>query len=137
MTLQAPHSLAPQPKCGPVMRNGPRRVASSDESGSASTSVSTPLRRNRMLGIEKQNLDCRLTLLRLVGETLDDFSPFHDIAPQIFVELLPRHRHRRPTLFLPELYNVPPLDYLAHRGLQFVNHGLPRPRSRHPSKPHR
>src|SRR5258708_21569400 len=122
MTLQAPHSLAPQPKCGPVMRNGPRRVASSDESGSASTSVSTPLRRNRMLGIEKQNLDCRLTLLRLVGETLDDFSPFHDIAPQIFVEFLRRHPHRRRALFLPEFDDVRPFDDLVHGGLGFVYH---------------
>src|SRR5260221_3139363 len=114
MTLQAPHSLAPQPKCGPVMRNGPRRVASSDESGSASTSVSTPLRRNRMLGIEKQNLDCRLTLLRLVGETLDDFSPFHDISAQIFCEFLRRHRHPRPAPFLPKFDQIRPLTDLLH-----------------------
>src|ERR1700720_4549019 len=39
MTLQAPHSLAPQPKCGPVMPSGPRKVASSEESGSASIFV--------------------------------------------------------------------------------------------------
>src|ERR1700694_4940907 len=52
MTLQAPHSLAPQPKCGPVMPSCPRRTPSREESGSASTVVTTPLRRNRMLGIE-------------------------------------------------------------------------------------
>src|SRR5260370_14011395 len=56
MTLQAPHSLAPQPKCGPVMRIGPRRILSNDEAGSASTSASTPLRRNRILGIENRTL---------------------------------------------------------------------------------
>src|ERR1700722_12575922 len=53
MTLQAPHSLVPQPKCGPVMRRGPRRMLNNDASGSASTSVATPLRRNRIGGIEK------------------------------------------------------------------------------------
>src|SRR5260370_5467264 len=117
MTLQAPHSLAPQPKCGPVMRNGPRRVASSDESGSASTSVSTTLRRNRMLGIEKQNLDCRLTLLRLVGGELDVFRPFHDITPNIFVAFLLRHRHLRRALFLPEFDDVLPFGHLAPGGI--------------------
>src|SRR5438874_3663678 len=75
MTLQAPHSPAPQPKCGPVRPSGPRRMSSKDRSGSASTLVSTPLRRNRTLGIGK-------FLLRLVGEFLDDFSPLHNIAAQ-------------------------------------------------------
>src|ERR1700674_2810755 len=56
MTLQAPHSLAPQPKCGPVMRIGPRRILSNGASGSASTSASTPLRRNRILGIQAATL---------------------------------------------------------------------------------
>src|SRR3984893_6060049 len=56
MTLQAPHSLAPQPKCGPVMPSCPRRQLSSDESGSASTSVAMPLRRNRIRGIEDGTL---------------------------------------------------------------------------------
>src|SRR5207237_9576920 len=51
ITLQAPHSPAPQPKCGPVMPSCPRRISSNDRSGSASTSVSAPLRRNRTLGI--------------------------------------------------------------------------------------
>src|SRR4029077_5776470 len=96
MTLQAPHSLTPHPKCGPVMPSRPRRMASSDESGSASTSVSTPLRRKRTLGIEDLDfdLDLDLILLRLVGEFLDHFGPFRNIAAQIFVERFRRHRHR-------------------------------------------
>src|SRR5271154_5596420 len=80
MTWQAPHSLAPQPKCGPVKPSGPRRMSSSERSGSASTSVSTPLRRNRMLGIADLG-----ALLRLV-ELLDDLRPLHNIAAQEFVE---------------------------------------------------
>src|SRR3981189_1790511 len=89
MTLQAPHSLAPHPKCGPVIPSCPRRMPSNDESGSASTSVSTPLRRNRILGIEGTTL-----LWWLVAEFLDDFGPFHNIAAHIFVQLLSGHRHR-------------------------------------------
>src|ERR1700730_2662177 len=53
MTLQAPHSLAPQPKCGPVKPSCPRRMDNSDASGSASTLVSAPLRRKRILGISE------------------------------------------------------------------------------------
>src|SRR5450631_4927122 len=93
MTLQAPHSLAPQPKCGPVMRIGPRRMLSSDASGSASISVSTPLRRNRIRGIENRTL-LSIGLLRLV-EFLDDLGPFHNIAAQIFVEFFRCHRQDR------------------------------------------
>ena len=52
ITLQAPHSPAPQPKCGPVMPSCPRRTSSNDRSVSTSISVSAPLRRNRTLGIE-------------------------------------------------------------------------------------
>src|SRR5260370_9212149 len=102
MTLQAPHSLAPQPKCGPVMPSCPRRISSSERSGSASTSVSTPLRRNRILGIEGT------TLLRLVAEFLDDLGPFHNIAAQIFVQLLRCHRHRNRAPFGPDPADPPP-----------------------------
>src|SRR6202165_4050474 len=56
MTVQAPHSLAPQPKCGPVMPSCPRRISRSERSGSASTSVATPLRWNRIRGIEDGTL---------------------------------------------------------------------------------
>src|ERR1700681_4120467 len=90
MTLQSPHSPAPQPKCGPVMPSGPRNISSNDRSGSASTSISAPLRRNRTLGIAGGPWLRTLvdgSLLRLV-EFLDDFSPFHNIAAQEFVELL-------------------------------------------------
>src|SRR3984893_16660153 len=100
MTLQAPHSLAPQPKCGPVMPSCPRRMPSNAESGSASTVVSTPLRRNRTLGMAGLDPD-----LRLVAELLDDLGPFHNIAAQIFVELLRGHRHWNRALFGPEFYN--------------------------------
>src|SRR6266853_36762 len=109
MTLQAPHSLAPHPKCGPVMPSCPRRMPSNDESGSASTSVSTPLRRNRIFGIEGTTL-----LRRLVAEFLDDLGPFHNIAPQIFVELLRCHRHRNRALFGPELGDLRPPDRGVH-----------------------
>src|SRR5450755_244866 len=105
MTLQAPHSLAPQPKCGPVMCIGPRRILSNDESGSASISVSTPLRRNRICGIENRTL-LSIGLLRLVAEFLDDLGPFHNIAAQIFVEFFRSHRHRNRALFGPELDDV-------------------------------
>src|SRR5258708_36129409 len=70
MTLQAPHSLAPHPKCGPVMPSCPRRISSSERSGSASTSVATPLRRNRILGIAGLDLDFARPDLRLFGEIL-------------------------------------------------------------------
>src|SRR3982074_3456232 len=121
MTLQAPHSLAPQPKCGPVMRSGPRKISSSEESGSASTSVSTPLRRNRMLGIENGpyygfDLD-----LRLFPELLNDLGPFHNIAAQIFVEFFRCHRHRNRALFGPELDDVRTLDRGVHSGIQFAD----------------
>src|ERR1700692_332277 len=106
MPLEAPHSLEPQPKCGAVMPSRPRRMASSDESGSASTSVSTPLRRKRTLGIEKKDLDADLSLLRLVGEFLDHFGPFRNIAAQIFVEFAGGHRHRDRALVAPELDDV-------------------------------
>src|ERR1700684_4683625 len=112
MTLQAPHSLAPQPKCGPVRPSGPRRMESNDESGSASTLVSTPLRWNRMRGIGKRSL------LRLFGKALDDFGPFHDIAAQIFVELLRGHRHRNGALVFPEFDDIRPLDHLIDSGIQ-------------------
>src|SRR3954452_8314850 len=78
ITLQAPHSLVPQPKCAPVMPSGPRSSASSDESGSASTSVSRPLSRKRILAIEK-DLDLGSTLLLLVSECLDHVRPLHDV----------------------------------------------------------
>src|SRR3954470_22228745 len=110
MTLQAPHSPAPQPKCGPMMPSCARRISSSDRSGSASISVSTPLRRNRTLGITGGPWLWTLayvSLLRLV-ELLDDFSPFHNIAPQEFVELFRGHRHRNRTLLGPELDDVRP-----------------------------
>src|SRR3981189_626558 len=79
MTLQAPHSLAPQPKCAPVMPSCPRSMPSNDESGSASMVVSTPLRRKRTFVMVVPQLD-----LRLVAELLDDLGPFHNIAAQIF-----------------------------------------------------
>src|SRR5258707_15627525 len=102
MTLQAPHSLAPHPKCGPVMPSCPRRISSTERSGSASTSVSTPLRRYRILGIEGT------TLLRLVAEFLDDIGPFPNIAPQKFDEILRGHRHRNRALSRPELVALRP-----------------------------
>src|SRR5258708_38877153 len=115
MTLQAPHSLAPQPKCGPVMPSCPRRISSSDRSGSASTSVSTPLRRNRIFGIEKKDLDFGLSDLRLVAEFLDNLGPLHNIAAQKFVEFLGSHRHRNHALFGPEFYDFWPFDRDVHR----------------------
>src|SRR5437868_3120653 len=87
-TWQAPHSPEPQPKCGPVKPSGPRRMSSSERSGSASTSVSTPLRRNRMLGIA----DFKALHLRLV-EFLDAFRSLHNIAAQELVGLFWCHRH--------------------------------------------
>src|SRR5258708_1538291 len=135
MTLQAPHSLAPQPKCGPVMPSFPRKIPSSKESGSASTSISTPLRRNRILGIENGTL-LRLYLdLRLVAELLDDLGPFHNIAAQIFVEFFRCHRHRNRALFGPELDDVRPLDRGIRGGIQFVDDRLWRSRGRHQSEP--
>src|SRR4051794_17447599 len=93
MTLQAPHSPAPQPKCGPVMPSCPRRISSNDRSESASTSVSAPLRQNRTLGIEGEPFLAGFLLRRLV-EFLDHFRPLHNIAAQKFVEFLRAHRHR-------------------------------------------
>src|ERR1019366_6388935 len=135
MTLQAPHSLAPHPKCGPVMPSCPRRISSSERSGSASISVSTPLRRKRTRGIEKKDLDSGLILLGLVGEFLDDFGPFHNIAAQIFVELLRGHRHRNRALVFPELDDVRPPDHLVNGGIQLVDNRLWRSCWRHQSKP--
>src|SRR5438132_7797750 len=86
MTLQAPHSPAPQPKCGPVRPSSARKTSSSERSGSASTDVLTPFNRKRICGIEN--------LLRLVGEFLDDISPFDDVAAQELVEFFGSHRHR-------------------------------------------
>src|SRR5690349_12263637 len=102
MTLQAPHSPAPQPKCAPVMPNWLRRISSSDRSGSASTSISAPLRRNRTFGIEGEPFSCDF-LLRWLVELLDDFRPLHNIAAQEFVEFIRRHRHRDGALLGPEL----------------------------------
>src|ERR1700733_11144522 len=116
-------------KCGPVMR----RTVSSDESGSASTSVSTPLRRNRMLGIAGGT--CSLTLLRLVAELLDDIGPLHNIAAQIFVELIRCHGHRNRALFGPESDNVRPLHRVIHRGIQIFDNRLRRAGRRHQSEP--
>src|SRR5487761_2614294 len=130
ITLQAPHSPAPQPKCEPVMPSRPRRRASSEESGSASMSVSTPLRRNRMFGMKTGTL-----ALRLVGECLDDFSPFHNIVTQVFIELLRRHRHRRRALIGPELDDLRPLDGGVDGGIQPVDDGLWCPGWRHQSEP--
>src|ERR1700690_666815 len=120
MTLQAPHSPAPQPKCGPVTPSCPRRMVRRGVSGSASVSVSTPLRRNRMFGIKMRTL-----ALRLVGELLDDFGPFHNIAAQVFVELLGCHRHRRGARVGPKLDDLRPLDGGVDGGVQFVDDGLP------------
>src|SRR4051794_6093673 len=108
MTLQAPHSPAPQPKCAPVMPNCPRRISRSDLSRSASTSVSAPLRRNRTFGIEGEPFSCGFLLRRLV-ELLDDFRPSHNIPAQEFVEFIRRHRHCNSTLLAPELDDARPL----------------------------
>src|SRR5215212_3174562 len=54
ITLQAPHSFAPQPKCGLVTPSRPRRTVSRDVSASALTLVSKPLRRKRTVGIDKR-----------------------------------------------------------------------------------
>src|SRR6516164_999984 len=128
-TLQAPHSPAPQPKCGPVNPRGPRRIASREVSGSASRSVSTPLRRNRIFGIKN------LEPLRLVGESLDDLGPFHNIAAQEFVEFIRAHRHRDRALMGPELDDLRPLDRLVDGTVQFVDDRLRRSGRRHQSKP--
>src|SRR6266404_4073881 len=133
MTLQAPHSLAPQPKCGPVMPNCPRRMSRSDRSGSASTSVSTPLRRNRIFGIENETL--LRDLLRLVAEFLDDLGPFHNIAAQIFVEFFRGHRHRNRALLGPELDDVGPLDGGVDGRIELVDDRFWRSRWRHQSEP--
>src|SRR6266567_1286606 len=133
ITLQAPHSLAPQPKCGPVMPKCPRRISRSDRSGSASTSVSTPLRRNRIRGIESGPYS--VTLLRLVAELFDDLSPFDNIAAQIFVEFFRGHRHRNRALFGPEFDDVRPLDRRVDGGIQLVDNRLWRSRGRHQSEP--
>src|SRR6266852_1775989 len=123
MTLQAPHSLAPQPKCGPVMPSCPRRISSNDRSGSASTVVSAPLRRNRIRGIESGTL-ILVGDLRLVAEFLDDLSPFHNVAAQIFVELLRGHRHRNHALFGPKFYDFRPLHRGIHGSIEFVDNTL-------------
>src|SRR6185436_3894140 len=115
MTLQAPHSPAPQPKCDPVMPSRPRRTSSNDRSGSASISVSAPLRRNRTLGIAGEPF-CSFLLRRLV-EFLHHFRPFHYIATQEFVELLGRHRHRNRTLLGPEFDDIRPLHSRVHCGV--------------------
>src|SRR5260370_39328976 len=114
MTLQAPHSLAPQPKCGPVMPSCPRRISSSDRSGSASTSVSTPLRRNRIFGIEKKDLDFGLRDLRLVAAFLDNLGPLHHIAAQEIFGILRQPRHRNHALFRPEVYYFSPSERYVH-----------------------
>src|SRR5439155_8821378 len=114
ITLQAPHSPAPQPKCGPVMPSCPRRISSNDRSESASTSVSVPLRRNRTLGIEGEP-SLVASLLRRLVEFLDHFRPFHNIAAQKFVEFLRRHRHRNRALLGPELDDIGPFHHLVHR----------------------
>src|SRR5712672_4471193 len=100
------------PKC-------PRRISRSDRSGSASTSVSTPLRRNRIFGIENETL--LPDLLRLVAEFLDDLGPFHNIAAQIFVELLRGHRHRNRALSGPELGDLRPPDRGVHGRVELVD----------------
>src|ERR1700730_8937610 len=97
------------------MPSCPRRMSRSDRSGLASTSVSTPLRRNRILGIENE------TLLRLVAELFDHLGPFHNIAAQIFVEFFRGHRHRNRALFGPELDDVRPLDRRVNGGVQLVD----------------
>src|SRR6266403_1503471 len=150
MTLQAPHSLAPHPKCGPVMPSRPRKISRSEESGSASTSVSTPLRRNRMLGIVGSSLLFKHdlfgkpvptfpdhALLRPVAELLDDVGPFHNIVPEKFVELFPRHRHRSRALFGPKLDDFRSPDRGVHGGTQFVEDRLWRFGRRHQSEPDR
>src|SRR6266478_8957404 len=134
MTLQAPHSLAPQPKCGPVMRIGPRKILSNDASGSASISASTPLRRKRMLAIENRTL-LSFDLLRLVAEFLDDLGPFHNIAAQIFVEFFRCHRHRNRALLGPELDDVGPLDGGVDGRIELVDDRFWRSRGRHQSEP--
>src|SRR4030081_213849 len=135
MTLQAPHSLAPQPKCGPVRPICPRKAPSSEESGSASTSVWTPLRRNAMRGIGKAALLWFSLHSRLVRELFDDIGPFHNIAAKIFVELLRRQRHRKPPLFFPESDDIGPSDHVVDGGVQFVDHRPWRSGRRHKSQP--
>src|SRR5947209_18079065 len=130
MTWQAPHSPEPQPKCGPVKPSGPRRMSSSERSGSASTSVSTPLRRNRMLGIAGfKTLDLRLV------EFLDDFRPLHNIAAQEFVEFFCGHRHRNCALFGPEFDDIAPLHRFVHGGIELVDDRLRRSGRRHQAEP--
>ena len=46
----------------------------------------------------------------LVGECLDHFGPFHNIAAQEFIELFRRHRHRRRALIGPEVDDLRPFD---------------------------
>src|SRR6185437_3184717 len=81
MTWQAPHSPAPQPKCGPVTPSLPRKISSNGRSGSASTSVGAPLRRKRTVGIRGEGPSGFI-------EFLDHFRPFRNIAAQIFIEFL-------------------------------------------------
>src|SRR4030081_2332932 len=74
MTLHAPHSLAPQPKWGPVRPICPRKALSSEQSGSASTSVSAPLRRNSIRDIGKGALLWFSLHSRFVRELFDDIG---------------------------------------------------------------
>src|SRR5882757_5826935 len=121
MTLQAPHSPAPQPKCVPVMPSCARRISSSERSGSASISVSAPLRRNRTLVIAGALAGG--LLLRLL-EFLDDFGPFNNIAAQEFVELVRGHRHRNRALLAPELDDIRPFHRGIHRRVELVYNRL-------------
>src|SRR4051794_26814680 len=109
------------------MFSEPRSTLSSDESGPASTLISSPLSRNRICGIE-----CT-TLLQLVAKFPDDVGPFHNIPEQEFVELLRAHRHRNCTLFGPELDDVRPLHCGIHGGIELVDDGLRRPGGGHQS----
>src|SRR5215475_16140482 len=144
MTWQAPHSPAPQPKCAPVRPSRPRRTSSSIVSGSASTSVATPLRRNRVCGMA-EDVDSGAKILGLsfldlvswVLECLDDLGPFHNIAAQEFVEFLRRHRHRHRALFAPELDDVRPLYDRIHRRVELVDDRLRRAGRRHQPEPDR
>src|SRR5882757_1421320 len=124
MTLQAPHSPAPQPKCGPVTPSCPRKISSNDRSGSASMSFAMPLRWNWTLPIAQSACGSLLGLVEL----LDDFSPFHNIAAQEFVEFLRRHRHRNRPLFGPKLGDIGPPCRGIHRRIELVDDGFWRSR---------
>src|SRR5690242_8448831 len=97
-TLQAPHWLAPQPKCVPVSPSGPRSTSSSFASGDAATSRACPLIVSRIGSL--------IASIDPGARNLHDTRPFLDVGAQVLVELLRRHRHRLGTLLRPHLLDV-------------------------------